>query len=290
MNDVTIFNYGTTAIAFKAADGSTMVNATQMAKNFGKRPIDWLRLPTTEDFLKVLKETRKSENFSQFTKTVKGKDGGTWMHEDVALEFARWLSPAFAIWCNDRIKELMTAKTNHGMVPQMQMQKAIDTINSLNEKVKEDYERRIQQLEDEKSALGYQLEYYARRLSNIREAMMASCRLLDTGDVKSTTQIAEKYGMTSQELFNKLYQNGILIKGNDGSHQLADKYKGFEMTEYRQFNERTNGKDAGKPYLAWTFKGAIFIDLLVRFNFNTFQAWDVLDNGKRFIQLYEHLN
>lgn len=29
------------------------------------------------------------------------------MHEDVALEFARWLSPAFTIWCNDRIKELL---------------------------------------------------------------------------------------------------------------------------------------------------------------------------------------
>ena len=28
------------------------------------------------------------------------------MHEDVAMEFARWLSPKFAIWCNDRIKEL----------------------------------------------------------------------------------------------------------------------------------------------------------------------------------------
>lgn len=37
-----------------------------------------------------------------------GNDFGTWMHEDVAIEFARWLSPAFAIWCNDRIKELLT--------------------------------------------------------------------------------------------------------------------------------------------------------------------------------------
>ncbi len=34
--------------------------------------------------------------------------GGTWMHEDVALEFARWLSPAFAIWCNDHIKQMLT--------------------------------------------------------------------------------------------------------------------------------------------------------------------------------------
>jgi hypothetical protein len=33
------------------------------------------------------------------------------MHEDVALEFARWLSPAFAIWCNDRIKEILMGKS-----------------------------------------------------------------------------------------------------------------------------------------------------------------------------------
>ena len=24
------------------------------------------------------------------------------------MEFARWLSPLFAIWCNDRIKEILT--------------------------------------------------------------------------------------------------------------------------------------------------------------------------------------
>ena len=47
---------------------------------------------------------------SALIQTVKGGNGeqGTWMHEDVALEFARWLSPAFAIWCNRRIKELFT--------------------------------------------------------------------------------------------------------------------------------------------------------------------------------------
>ena len=32
---------------------------------------------------------------------------GTWLHEDVALEFARWLDPKFATWCNARIKELL---------------------------------------------------------------------------------------------------------------------------------------------------------------------------------------
>jgi hypothetical protein len=29
------------------------------------------------------------------------------MDEDLTLEFARWLSPEFRIWCNDKIKELL---------------------------------------------------------------------------------------------------------------------------------------------------------------------------------------
>ena len=36
------------------------------------------------------------------------KGNGTWMHEDVALVFAQWLSPEFYLWCNNRIKELLT--------------------------------------------------------------------------------------------------------------------------------------------------------------------------------------
>src|SRR5690606_29415618 len=37
-----------------------------------------------------------------------GREQGTWLHEDIAIEFARWLSPSFAIWCNDRIKDLQS--------------------------------------------------------------------------------------------------------------------------------------------------------------------------------------
>lgn len=85
-----------------------MVNATEMAKPFGKRPAKWLELPSTKEFLMTLQTIRKSDSF---IRTVEGKKGGTWMHEDVALEFARWLSPAFAIWCNDRIKELLMKGT-----------------------------------------------------------------------------------------------------------------------------------------------------------------------------------
>lgn len=142
----TIMYYDDTPINF-AKGRDVMVNATDMAKPFGKRPTDWLRLPTTKAFLNTLSEVRKMHitpdvGKSHFGNVVTKRDGdnhaeqgtslssvrqicpsqlvttskgnsskfaqGTWMHEDVALEFARWLSPEFAIWCNDRIKELLT--------------------------------------------------------------------------------------------------------------------------------------------------------------------------------------
>ena len=38
---------------------------------------------------------------------------GTWMHEDLALIFAQWLSSDFYLWCNRRIKEILFRKTHH---------------------------------------------------------------------------------------------------------------------------------------------------------------------------------
>ena len=86
-----------------------MVNATEMAKPFGKLVGDWLRLKTTAEFTEALSADMQIP-ISALIQVVKGgnSEQGTWLHEDVALEFARWLSPAFAIWCNKRIKELLT--------------------------------------------------------------------------------------------------------------------------------------------------------------------------------------
>lgn len=97
-------------IAFNNGD-LIMVNATHMAKPFGKKVHDFLRLDATAAFRGALERSGKSLNVGSQVVTRKGglhpSEAGTWMCEDVAMEFARWLSPEFAIWCNDRIKELM---------------------------------------------------------------------------------------------------------------------------------------------------------------------------------------
>lgn len=121
-----IFNYNANPVTFRAVDGSLMVNATQMAKPFGKQVSAWLRLPSTKAFLTALIDVRLQNSnvrklhiekrkplnerelgTNNFVRAKKGGRGsGTYLHEDIAIEFARWLSPAFAVWCNDRIKEL----------------------------------------------------------------------------------------------------------------------------------------------------------------------------------------
>jgi hypothetical protein len=86
-----IFNYNGNPITFQSGDGTTMVNATEMARAFGKQTHEFLRLPSTNELINAV--TGKSligEN--QLVITEKGglSGGGiTWMHEDVALEFAR---------------------------------------------------------------------------------------------------------------------------------------------------------------------------------------------------------
>lgn len=98
-----IFQYNGSPITFCKGD-NVMINATEMAKPFGKNAGHWMRNQSTQEFINELAALRncKGSDLVQIENGI-----GCWMHEDVALEFARWLSPAFAIWCNDRIKELL---------------------------------------------------------------------------------------------------------------------------------------------------------------------------------------
>ena len=88
---------------------NVMVNATQMAKAFGKQPNDWLKTEQAQRMIEAISNRQKC-TFADLQVVRNGapeNGGGTWMHEDVALVFAQWLSPEFYLWCNERIKELI---------------------------------------------------------------------------------------------------------------------------------------------------------------------------------------
>jgi len=84
-----------------------MVNATEMAKPFGKRCNDFLSTKQTKELISSLSAKTGISATDLVTVNQGGNNQGTWMHEDLALVFAQWLSPDFYLWCNDRIKELL---------------------------------------------------------------------------------------------------------------------------------------------------------------------------------------
>lgn len=104
------YNYNGTNITFSFSEKCIMINATKMARPFGKYPADWLRQKSAKEYIEaVAGETRIPISLLVITKRGNnGEEQGTWMHKDVAMEFARWLAPVFGLWCNRRIEELLT--------------------------------------------------------------------------------------------------------------------------------------------------------------------------------------
>ncbi len=170
-NTIQIFRYNGNDITFLAGCGDTMVNATQMAKPFGKKPAQWFDNPGTHEFIEALAESRGlapmvekrtslnatalAQRYPSLVKVVKGgivneTEQGTWFHEDVAVEFARWLSPQFAIWCNDRIKELLRYDFTATESIIEKIQANPDIVIHLATTLKEERERHQRELQEEK--------------------------------------------------------------------------------------------------------------------------------------------
>lgn len=81
-------------------------NATEAAKRHGKRPAEWMRLPETKRYLKALARSSKVGK-SHFMSASRGRYGATWFHPKLAVRFAQWLDIDFAIWCDERIEQLI---------------------------------------------------------------------------------------------------------------------------------------------------------------------------------------
>jgi hypothetical protein len=73
-------------------------NATEIAKQFGKKPDDFLRLESTKEYINEIMQDSQVGN-SRLENLVRithgGKYRGTWLHKELAFEFFGWCSAAF---------------------------------------------------------------------------------------------------------------------------------------------------------------------------------------------------
>jgi hypothetical protein len=106
MVELKMYEYNGTQIEFEVIDGHIKANATLMAKAFGKKPDDIIRTKQWSDFENALLEDRADLRFADIRSVNNGNNGGTWIHEELVIEFARKLDPKFALWCNRKIAEI----------------------------------------------------------------------------------------------------------------------------------------------------------------------------------------
>lgn len=95
------------------------INATQTAKAFDKDIRQYTRSRRFKDYLAATCEYY-SKNEDDFIKTVKGKFNndvqnlhitqGTYLHPFLAVSFARWINPKFAVWCDDLMRQILTGE------------------------------------------------------------------------------------------------------------------------------------------------------------------------------------
>lgn len=247
--------YEGTNITFLRGD-SVMVNATQMAKAFGKRPVDWLKHQQSSEYIKALSEVRNVTS-TDLVKVIKGGNismQGTWMHQDVAIEFARWLSPAFAIWTNDHIKNLMTT----GVATIGNDDEAIlHAINVLQKRV-DSYKQRAQMLEGENNIQKEQIKQLAPKAEY-------TDTVLQSVNDHTMTAMAKELNFRSTNVFTKsLLLNGIMFR-QSGRYYLTAKYAGNGYTKTRTYPyKNSQGMECTNTFTTWTEKGRAFLHQLRR--------------------------
>lgn len=87
-------------------------NATVVAEKYGKRVADWLETKDTQEYLSALAEILNVPK-TALLKPKRGRYGGTWMHPDLAVPFARWLDVRFGVWCDQQIKHILAGDHPH---------------------------------------------------------------------------------------------------------------------------------------------------------------------------------
>lgn len=183
-------------VTFRNKDGYTMVNATQMAKGFGKQPTEWLRLAATAEYRRKLVDCGESTNFDSQVITMRGRAyGATWIEKSLAMEFARWLSPDFSMWCNDKLSDLAAI----GLVPYPQNHIPEPNEKAVGFAVPKNFEEALM--------LAYQ---QAKKLRENEHKVAYYDNLVENRDWFTTTRIADELQITPYQLHEFLHSMGIV--------------------------------------------------------------------------------
>jgi len=84
-------------------------NMTKAAAHFGREIHEYLRLPSTGDYIEALAKTLKAKTgiSPELVQAKSGRYGRTFGHPKLAIRLAGWLSADFQVWCNSIIEDIL---------------------------------------------------------------------------------------------------------------------------------------------------------------------------------------
>jgi hypothetical protein len=156
-NEICLFNGNQVSFALDK-ENEMMVNATEMAKIFGRQINHFMDSDGTKNFIEACLYSRENGNIggeknenSNFLRIEKEDDlytsrqkSGTWMHRILALKFAAWLDPYFEVWVYSTIETLLFGrhvKREQSFERTISLQKELDELQDKPKKTGEDFER-----------------------------------------------------------------------------------------------------------------------------------------------------
>lgn len=231
------------------------VNITPIARHYGKRPNDYLKLQKTKEYISALAQKLSvagnpatADSLVVIIQGGESSSQGTWLHPKLVIDFARWLRPEFALWCDEQIENILRQKNQNFQMPTTLLEAGKLWITEM-----EAHEETRKLLQDAKNLIEEakpKLKYHD---------IVLACH-----DLLTVRQIAQDYGMSAQKLNNILHEEGVQYKDNTDVWLLYLKYsaQGYAQTHTYVYRDRADVQHA-KLHLKWTQKGRLFIyDLL----------------------------
>lgn len=232
-------------------NGQLCINLTKMAKAFGKEAKEWFKLPSAKSYIANLLEISvggKSPNADNqqvmlFETKQGGLEQGTWSYNNLlTIEFARWLSVPFAIWCNQKIETLM----KEGVVKLNDMPTADSSkIEWIRFCLKQAEENEQLMLENKQQA--DKIEQDRPKVEFAEDILCAECTILVGEFAKVLAQNGYKIG--GVRLFKWFRDNGYMGKSGQNYNIPCQKY--VEMGLF-QIKQTTWSKPNGTSYVAQT--------------------------------------
>lgn len=131
-------------------DNGMMINATEMAKVFGKDLFQFTKSDGTKAFIESCLKPANAGLLkvkSEEDLIVSRQKSGTFMHRVLALKFAAWLNPDFEVWIYSTIEKLLFGKhveREHSFERTLTLQKEMNMLKDKPNKTGEDFERYLE--------------------------------------------------------------------------------------------------------------------------------------------------